>query len=159
MISEVDRYHGVALRLIIAGSDKPVVIGKCDSHGRLNSYSLDERIAIYLKHSTKRLAPWAFSFTVDHLKELVELRTRFDSVWIILVCGLDGVVGITLAEFASITASRPGGVASLRVDRAPRTMYRVFGNESPLQFAKSNGVGALLSELSATPDHESAARE
>lgn len=157
MIAELDRYHGVALRLIIASSERPITIGKCDTYGRLNSYSLNDKIAIYLKHSTKRLTPWAFSFTIDHLKELVELRTRFASVWIILVCGLDGVVGITLAEFASITASRPGGIASLRVDRTPRTMYRVFGNESPLQFAKSNGVSALLSELSATSDHESAA--
>ena len=149
MITEVDRYHGVVLRLIVTNSDKPVSIGRCDTHGRLNSYSLNESVGMYVKHSTKRLPPWNFSFTIDHLKELAELRSRYSSNWIFMACGLDGVVGITVSEFASVTAARAGGVASLRVDRAPRSMYRVFGNESPLQLAKPQGVGSMLAELSA----------
>lgn len=144
MISESDYYHGAVLRKIIGSSDYPLTIAKCDNHGRLNSYSINGRMAIYIKHSTKRLTPWSFSFTVDHLRELAQLRASFESVWLILVCGSDGVVCLTLNEFVSISGARPGGVASLRVDRLRRSMYRVYGNESKLPVAKPNGLTSIL---------------
>lgn len=147
MISETDRYHGLALRRIIVDARSPITVGKCDALGRLNSYSINGVAAVHIKHSSKRLTPWNFSFTISHLRELADLSQQYAMVWILCVCGPDGLVAISLTEFAGITASRPGGVASLRIDRDKRAMYRVYGNDAQLQFAKPNGVIQLLDSL------------
>jgi hypothetical protein len=147
MISDIDRYHGVVFRQLVTGAESPLTIGKCDKYGQINTYALDQKVAIHIKYSSKRLAPWTFSFTVDHLRELAEIQSEFRSVWLVLVCGLDGIVAITLAEFVSITGSRPGGVASLRIDRSRNSMYRVYGNERLLPSARSKGVAGIVQEL------------
>ena len=150
MIPEFERYHGVALRSIIVEAPGPIVIEKRDESGRVNSYILNGRIGVHIKHSAKRLPPWSFSFSIEQLREFVALKRQAESVWLLLVCGLDGIVTLSLEEFVSITGSRPGGVASLRVDRGRREMYRIYGNEAELAKAKPRGIAPVL--LAAAPE-------
>ena len=145
MIADFERYHGVVLRRLVVEASGPILIEKKDEAGRENSYVLNGRVAVHIKHSSKRLTPWSFSFSIEQLREFVTLKRQAESVWLVLVCGPDGVVSLSLDEFVSITGSRPGGVASLRIDRGRREMYRVFGNEGELQNAKPRGVGPIVS--------------
>ena len=146
MISEFEYYHGVVLRSMIVTSPSGLSIEVNDESGRVNNYIINGRIGIHIKHSAKRLTPWQYSFSVAHLQEILELRRETESVWLVFVCGPDGVVAITLNEFSSITESRPGGVVPIRVDRGRNKMYRVMGNAGALPFTKARGVVPIVAD-------------
>ena len=80
MIGEFERYHGVALRTIVISARRPLVIQSCEQAGRIDSYRLNMKTAVHIKHSAKRLPPWLFTFTFDEIQELVELRTTAESL-------------------------------------------------------------------------------
>lgn len=145
MISESERYQGVALRQIIVGAGRAVSIGAADSAGRIDSFSV-ERVGFQIKYSTKRLSPWNFSFTADQMFEIAALVRKFDSVWMVLVCGVDGIVTLRAREFLLITEPRPGGICSIRIYRNKNAMYRIVGNARELPNAKPRGVAELVAE-------------
>jgi hypothetical protein len=145
MITDAERYHGVALRQIILSAGRPISIGTAEESGRIDSFSI-ERTAFQIKYSTKRLSPWNFSFTADQLFEIAALAKTFGKVWMVLVCGGDGIVCLRAKEFLSITEPRPGGVCAIRVSRNKNSMYRVSGNARELPAAKPRGVSELVSE-------------
>ena len=146
MINEFEYYHGVALRSIIANSPEGITIEAKDLSGRINSYIINNSVGVHIKHSTKRLSPWQFSFSIQNLQEILEVRREARSMWLVLICGPDGVVAISLEDFASITESRPGGVAPIRIDRGPDKMYRVSGNAGALPFRKARGVMPIVAD-------------
>ncbi|MCF8476694.1 MAG: hypothetical protein K9G60_06665 [Pseudolabrys sp.] len=145
MISDLERYQGVALRQIIISAGRAANIGIANETGRIDCFSI-ERTAFQIKYSTKRLSPWQFSFTADQMFEIATLLKKFNSAWMLLVCGVDGVVSLSAREFLSITESRPGGVCSIRVSRSKNSMYRISGNAKELPFAKPRGVDDLVNE-------------
>jgi hypothetical protein len=146
MISEAAQYHGVVLRQLVVSSDHPVTIALADSHGRPDCFRIN-RAAIQIKYSTRRLSPWQFSFTIEQLQEMESLAKSYRPVWLMLVCGVDGIVALSSQEFVQITEGRPGGVATVRVSRKRNAMYRVSGNASDLPFAKSRGVEDFLTAI------------
>src|SRR5262245_35725353 len=117
MIKDFEYYHGVALRSIIANSPGCITIKAHDFTGRMNSYLLNERVAIHIKHSAKRLSPWQFNFNMIHLQELLGLSQETKFVWLVFICGPDGVVAVSLQDFLSITEARQAGIAPIRIDR------------------------------------------
>lgn len=145
MISESERYQGTALRQIIVSAGRPISIGTAEASGRIDSFSI-ERTGFQIKYSTKRLSPWNFSFTADQLLEIASLARTFESVWMVLVCGIDGIVSLRTKEFLSITEPRPGGVCSIRVYRNKNAMYRICGNARELSTAKARGVDEMVAE-------------
>src|SRR5579863_10543944 len=100
MIADFERYHGVALRSLIVAAQCQLTIEKWGEEGRVDSYLLNSKTGVHIKHSAKRLPPWQFSFTDDQLQGLSELRTGSDALWFIFVCGQDGVVALADAELA-----------------------------------------------------------
>lgn len=151
MIS-IEYYHGVAIRSIITTSPQRVTIETRDNGGRLNSYLINGRVGIHIKHSAKRLPPWQFSFSLAQLQELLDPRREAKFVWLIFVCGPDGLVAVSLKDFVSITEGRPGGVAVIRIDRGRNKMYRVSGNAGALPFRKARGVFPVVAD--AIPETE-----
>ena len=145
MINESERYQGAALRQLIVSAGCAVKLCVTNKSGRIDCFSI-ERTAFQIKYSTKRLSPWQFSFTADQLFEIAALARNFKSVWMLLVCGIDGVVTLRASEFMLITEPRPGGVCSIRISRSKNAMYRVSGNAGELPFAKARGVDELIGE-------------
>src|SRR5436190_774302 len=101
MIAEVDRYHGVVFRQILIGHGNKMTIGVADRSGRIDCFVV-EGAAFQIKHSSKRLSPWQFTYPAEQLEELFELSREFSKIWIMLVCGIDGIVAITLSELKAI---------------------------------------------------------
>lgn len=145
MINEAERYHGVVLRQLIVKAGRPVQIGVANQTGRVDCFSI-ERAAFQIKYSTKRLSPWQFSFNADQLFEIASLARNYKSVWMILVCGVDGIVALKTQEFLLVTEARPGGICSIRISRSRNSMYRVSGNARELPFAKPHGIDELINE-------------
>lgn len=139
MIAELDRYHGVVLRQILVTLGRSVRVGVADLTGRVDVFHVEDA-AFQVKHSTKRLSPWQFTYAAENLVELRELQHSFDPVWVFLVCGQDGVVGLSLSELVSIAQGGEGGAAWVRVSRSRNSMYRVSGALGDLSRAKPRGV-------------------
>lgn len=143
MISELDRYQGVVLRQILVAHGHAVRVGVADLSGRIDAFCI-EHAAFQIKHSSKRLSPWQFTYLPENLAEIGELRRTFAPVWVFLVCGQDGVVGISLNELVSVTQATDGRAAWLRVSRSRNSMFRVRGSLGELPRAVPRGVNAFL---------------
>jgi hypothetical protein len=115
---------------------------------------LNGRIGLHIKHCSKRLAPWGFTFTDENDAEVEWLRSQTDSLWIALVCGTDGIVALSYAEYQMVTDCAPDITKFIRVDRDRRTQYRVFGNGGRLANAKRRGIASIISQ--AFPSAEAA---
>lgn len=147
MISELEKFQGLVLRqILVSHSGSPLRVGVADLSGRTDAFSV-ERGAFQVKHSAKRLSPWQFTYAQENLLELGVLRTTFDVVWVFLVCGTDGVVGLSVDELFSIADMRGAGAAWVRISRSRNSMYRVAGSKGELDYAKPRGVHSFLDAL------------
>jgi hypothetical protein len=147
MISDFERYHGAALRDLIVCAGRPIEIAVCDDAGRVNSYLLDHRVALHIKHSSKRVPPWSFTFNDENIREIERLCYPNVSRWLALVCGQDGVLALSFDEFRTINPAWARATSFVRVDRDKRTMYRVFGTNGRLPAAKARGFMPLIADL------------
>lgn len=148
MIPELDRYHGVVLRQIVAANRDPLRIGVADLAGRLDVFCV-EGAAFQVKHSSKRMSPWQFTYAPENLAELRKLQERYSPVWVFLVCGQDGVVGLSADEAIVMADAGSGGSGWLRVSRSRNSMYRVSGATGAMARPKPRGVQGFLAELAA----------
>jgi len=144
---EFEFYHGMVLRRLLVDSQRPLTIVPFDFSGRVDSFKINECVVVYMKHSTARLPPWPFTFNNDALREIIELRRRVEHVFIVLICGDEGMVALSLQDFISISETRPGGAVPIRVTRNRNEMFAVSGNLGELERRKSSGLGPVLKVL------------
>lgn len=147
MIGAFEQYHGAVLRELVVSSPGPVTIEANDSWGRVNSFSLNASIGLYIKHSAKRLPPWQFTFNDDNVEELDSLGNETERVWLALVCGQDGIVALSLDAFRSINPRGCETTCFVRVDRDRRTKYRVNGTRGMLANKAPRGLNAVIADL------------
>ena len=147
MIDEYEFYHGAVLRNIIVESKIPVTIKVDDIKGRVDSFVINDRVAIYIKHSAKRLTPWQFTFSRDNVEELVELDRKYESLFVCLVCDSDGIVVLSPDEFLKITGPSNSEVYGIRLDRTKRSMYSAFGNDGKLEYKLARGVARIVETI------------
>jgi hypothetical protein len=147
MIGEFERYHGAAIRDLIVGCSQPLTIEACDDAGRVNTYKIGNAIGVHIKHSSKRLPPWQFTYLNDNLGEIARLAKSCCKVWLIHVCGQDGLVALSLDEFVAINPHDAETTSFVRVDRDRNTMYRVNGTGAKLARPKRRGLQCIFDDL------------
>ena len=99
-----------------------------------NCYSVNNESCIYLKHSAKRLSPWQFTFLPEHLQEIADIQLKTKRLFIVLVCGEDGVCCLNYDELAQlILVGNMGQGKSIRVSRRPKEKYTVSGTDGELK--------------------------
>jgi hypothetical protein len=147
MIKEFERYHGVVLRDIVVCADAPTIFEPFDEHGRVNSFLVARRFGLHIKHSSKRLPPWQFTFHAEHIHEIQRLEEHSECAWIALVCGEDGVVLITSDELREMNECDDEATWFVRVTRDRHTMYHLNGSADELLAAKPRGVGGLIAQI------------
>jgi len=118
-----------------------------DDSGRVNTFLVQDQVGIHIKHSSKRLPPWQFTYATDAIAELDRLCQRSQKVWLIHACGQDGIVALSLAEFRSINPLNASTTSFVRIDRDRNKMYRVNGTGGKLARAKKNGLTEICSDL------------
>ena len=89
-------------------------------------YALDEKIGMLIKYATDRMTPWAFTFTPEHKRVLLELKERYSQILVLLVCRDDGIVALNYESTVLLIGEEPT-TASVSVARKPRQMYSVSG--------------------------------
>lgn len=147
MIGEFERYHGAAIRELIVGSGRPLKIEAYDDMGRVNTYRINDTVGVHIKHSAKRLPPWQFTYLDDNLAEIQRVAEQCRKVWLIHVCGQDGIVALSFGEFRSINPAGVETTSFVRVDRDRNTMYRVNGTGGKLARPKRRGLHYVFDEL------------
>lgn len=147
MIGEFERYHGAAIREILVGANKPIQFRVIDEVGRINSFLIDEKLGIHIKHSAKRLPPWQFTYLDDNFQEIQRIANVSKKVWLIHVCGQDGIVALDIDEYLSINPAGSITTHFVRVDRDRNTMYRINGTAGKLARLKPRGLQRLLDDL------------
>jgi hypothetical protein len=146
MIKEFEFYHGIVFSQILHAREKPFSIRRdlADSNA---SYIIDENIGIYIKYSTKRLTPWRFSFSKKHYDEIVGMKQGLGSVFILFVCGEDGIVCLSFFEFVCVLNNV---IISnwISIRREKGEMYKVKGADGELEtkIGRNEFPGKLFKE-------------
>lgn len=131
MIKDFEFYHGVVLSKLIHGTNEQVSIKAYPSASNA-SYILNECVGLFVKHSTKRMSPWRFSFQKVHQEEMLEMRNNLKEVFLILVCGDDGVVTLSFDEVKKILDDSHEQVEWISAARNPRKEYTIKGSDGSL---------------------------
>jgi hypothetical protein len=101
MTKDFEFYHGVVFARILHATKRQVSIKLFPSPSNA-SYIVDNSIGLYIKHSTKRLTPWHFTFKREHQAELELMKSQCNSIFLILVCHDDGIVCLDESELKQI---------------------------------------------------------
>ena len=133
MIREFEFFHGPVFARMLHATKNPLSIEPYHSSSNA-SYILNGKIGLYIKHSTKRMTPWRFSFATEHQEEIAEMKGKLDNVFLILVCNDDGIVCLSYEELKQILDENYAPTEWVSVSRNPRQMYTVKGSDGSLKF-------------------------
>jgi len=147
MTPEYQFYHGALLHELIVTAGCEISITLRDFHGRPDAFLIDGEVGVLIKHSSARLTPWSFTFNKDHVAEFHALRTDARVCFVALVCDEDGFVCVRDSDLMEIFTPTSADVASVRVDRRPRKMYRVSSSGNALDRKVAKGVQEIIAEL------------
>ena len=131
MTPEADFYYGsVLVRAARAVSQLPGVWRSQEFPN--GGFGVGSHGSVLIKFSTKRLSPWAFTFTGDQVEDLVSCLSK-RRVTVCFVCGRDGVAAIKGSEaMRLIGRSKIRGQVSVRVSRRRREQYEISGTGGEL---------------------------
>jgi len=133
MINEFEFYHGAVISRILHSSKNEIFILKINDLDNA-SYVLNNKTALYIKHSTKRLSPWRFSFQIEHIKQIQNLSKSYNSVFAVLVCKDDGIVALNLEQLkVLLNFENPDSSQSIALDRNKGGFYGVNGSLNSLK--------------------------
>jgi hypothetical protein len=147
MLDEYELYQGAVLRQLIVGTDMSLMIRPYIREGRINAFVLNGRVGIYVKHSSKRMPPWRFTFTIEQAADLLDLEVKFPESFVVLICETDGLVALSCFQLHDIVSFQASENAWVRVERPPRAQYAVAGNKGELKNKLSQGLGPILDSL------------
>lgn len=144
MIPDYKLFHGAVLSELIDVSPGDLSIGELREEGRLASYVVNKSVGLHIKHSAARLSPWQFSVSLSNLRDFHDLRRMMYQVYLVLVCGTDGFVTLSLEELVDLLEGASGDQGWLRVERRRGKWYTVCGNGGCLPYKKSQGVSEIV---------------
>ena len=131
MISESARYHGSFFALLLDRLSVPVSLRKIPNLGS-GYYLINESIPVCLKFSSKRKGPWTFNFLRSHKEVQENLFQSYGELFICLICGKDGVAGLSMQELRKLLDDNFEEQGYISVRRRLRTMYQVTGRDGVL---------------------------
>jgi hypothetical protein len=133
-MDKYEKYHGAALlRLIHKGIESiKLITGK-------NGYLINSTTYVYMKFSEKTTSPWRFTFMPQHIKELSEIRKTIPEMFIVLICGEDGICCLSYQELSRlihIGIDDKNKVVTMH--RRERNKYSVSGTDGTLNYKIGN---------------------
>lgn len=147
MLDDLELFQGAVLRQIVVGASTPVYLAPLEKVGRISTFVINDTVGIHVKHSTKRMSPWTFTFHFDQLKELLEVETIYKRCFVVLVCGTDGLATLQMETLRNLVDFNSSEQAWIRVRRQPRSMYGISGNRGELPNKVARGVSLVHLEI------------
>lgn len=139
MIDQYEFYHGAALRLVCVAANKPIAIEVLNRHLDSNkhniaAYAVNNKVALYIKHSTSRSKTWRFSFTKEQQDHILSLFQIYGKLVILFICHDDGVVGLTFDELKEVLDHNHEEIEWVGIKRRKRELYRVSGTDGKMKY-------------------------
>jgi len=125
-IRDFEYFHGAVFTRIIHAAQCGVHVRQYSTISN-SSYIIQNQIAIYIKHSAKRLPPWSFTFSSEHCDEIAEMRKRFGNIFTLLICNDDGVACLDDHELSTLIKMDNQESQWVSVRRQKRLMYSISG--------------------------------
>jgi len=147
MFDEYEFYQGVVLRQVLVGAKSLVCVRPFTKEGRINSFVLNAKVGLFIKHSTKRMSPWRFTFHIDQVADLLDLGAACSTSFISFVCGSDGIATIDLATLYALVTLQDTEKAWVRFERSAREMYSFAGNRIEADRKLSRGINPVIDAL------------
>ena len=149
MLDEYEFYQGVVLRQLAVENDYSMSVSfrPFVREGRVNAFVMNGRVGVYMKHSSKRMSPWRFTFNIEQAADLLDLEHKFPDSFMVFVCGTDGLVTLSFADLHSIVGFQESENAWVSVSRPPRTQYELAGNRGELKYKVARGIGLIPETL------------
>lgn len=124
-------FHGAAiLELIRHESYQSLAVYE----GNNSSYVVNGTSGIYIKYSQKRLPPWTFTFSTEHVNDIIEMHQTLERMYVTLVCHVDGVCCLGYEEFSTVFAIENESYPKwLSISRMKGEKYSVKGSDGELQ--------------------------
>jgi hypothetical protein len=132
MIREYEFYHGAVLKYLLQGAQVVELRQFRGGHSYGAAYVVNEKVGLYIKHSTSRLSPWSFTFLKEHQDDIKNLKECFEYVFICLVCHDDGIVCLEYTELKYVLDQKYA-TEWVRVARRRREKYAVSGSDGRLK--------------------------
>jgi hypothetical protein len=147
MLDEYEFYQGAVLRQLIIESETSLTFRPFLREGRINAFVVNGRVGVYVKHSSKRMTPWKYSFNLEQAADLLDLEAKYPDSFIVFVCETDGLVTLDCGRLYEIVDFQESANAWVRVDRPPRNQYEVSGNKSDLAKKVPQGISLIIETL------------
>jgi len=132
MISNTALYHGSFFSLLFDEASGCIEIERLHNYGN-GYYLLDDCLPVYLKHSIKRKGPWTFNFFRSHQEAQQTLFEIYGECFTCMICGRDGVAGLSMNEFRQILDGNFEEQECVSVRRRLNTMYQIKGRDGELE--------------------------
>lgn len=147
MFDDYELYQGIALRQIVVAANKAVQVTPFERDGRVNAYVLDGNVGLFIKHSSKRMTPWPFTFHIEQVADLLDLEIAHPTSFVAFVCGMDGLVAIDVATLHQLVSFETSESAWIRISRKPRSMYSVSGNRDEMPNKVGRGATIIVDAI------------
>jgi hypothetical protein len=154
MIKEFEFYHGVVFTKLIHQVENISI--KVFPTGSNASYVINDAVGLYIKHCTKRMSPWRFSFKKEHQDEILDMKNKLSDVFLILICGDDGIVTINFNDLKKILDETHGEVEWISASRNPKKEYTIKGSDGSLgrKIGKSDFPKVVIESIFTVADKE-----
>ena len=147
MLDEYEYYQGAVLRKLVVEGDYSTSIRPFVREGRITAFVVNGRVGVYIKHSSKRMSPWRFTFTIEQASDLLDLEQKYPDSFAVFVCGSDGIVTLSFHDLHNIVSFQESENAWVSLARPPRAQYELAGNKGELGNKVSRGIGVIFETL------------
>src|ERR1700730_737383 len=147
MLDEYEFYQGAVLRQLVGSSNLSISFRPFMRAGRIAAFVVNGLIGLYVKHSSKRMPPWRFSFTIEQASDLLDLEAKLPDSFVVFVCETGGLVAMSFSDLHKIVDFQQTDNAWVSISRPPRSQYAISGNKAELDRKVARGIGAVLDTM------------
>lgn len=147
MLDEYEFYQGAVLRRLVVEGDQSVTLRPFVRAGRIAAFVINARIGLYVKHSSKRMSPWRFTFTIEQAADLLDLEAKYPDSFMVFVCETDGLVTLPVSELHEIVDFQQSENGWVSIARPPRSQYVVTGNKGELPRRVPRGIAVVFETM------------
>ena len=154
-IREIEIFHGIVFfRLANCGVPLSITPFGCGVRG---FYLINGSVPLYVKHTSKRLSPWAFSFAHEHQDDFLKVKRDFGVAYVIFVCGHDGVCCMEFDQFKQVLDHVHDEVEWVRISRGKKESYSVKGSDGQFRgkISDSDFPAVILERLGTSSGEKS----
>jgi hypothetical protein len=159
MLDDYEFYQGAVLRKLVVEGDYSTTIRPFAREGRITAFVVNGRVGVYVKHSSKRMSPWRFTFTIDQAADLLDLEQKYPDSFVTFVCGTDGIVTLSCLDLHNIVSFQESEAAWVSLSRPPRAQYELAGNKGELGSKVARGIGVIFEILKARVRERNVSRQ